>query len=153
MNFTEIKKFRLIGLALDRKTSNENGKSAIDCGNLWQRFITEGFPDRIPGKQSDEVYAVYYQYEGDYTKPFSFFLGCKVNDSTEVPDGLDSLIIPDAKYQIFNSRGVIPECITDTWKEVWNSDILRTYKADFEVYGEKSKAWNDAEVEIYISIL
>jgi hypothetical protein len=40
---------------------------------------------------SDEVLAVYHRYEGDYTKPFSYFIGCKVKTGSEVPQGLNSL--------------------------------------------------------------
>lgn len=46
----------------------------------------------------------------------------------------------------------MPACIGKAWQEIWNSDIKRAYQADFEVYDERSADWNDAEVDIYISI-
>ena len=78
MDKTKKSEFKLIGLKLDNKTTNEGGQSSIECGNLWQKFETENFAERIPDKLSDEVYAVYFDYEGDYTKPYSYFIGCKV---------------------------------------------------------------------------
>jgi hypothetical protein len=33
----------------------------------------------------EEILAVYHQYEGDHTKPFSYFIGCKVNPDAETP--------------------------------------------------------------------
>jgi predicted transcriptional regulator YdeE len=46
----------------------------------------------------------------------------------------------------------MPDCVADTWKEIWNSNIPRAYQADFEVYDERSKDWSKAVVEIFISI-
>jgi len=46
----------------------------------------------------------------------------------------------------------MPECVINTWKEVWVSNIPRAYKIDFEVYDERSKDWNNAELEVYLSI-
>ena len=78
MDKIEIKEFRLLGLALKIMTANENGRSAIDCGNLCQKFEKEHYANKITGKLSDEIFAVYYNYEGDHTRPFSYFIGCKV---------------------------------------------------------------------------
>jgi len=83
MEKTEKDEFKLIGLKLNNKTTNESGRSGIDCGNLWQKFETENFVEKIPGRLSDEIYAVYYDYEGDHTKPFSYFIGCKVKFDTQ----------------------------------------------------------------------
>jgi predicted transcriptional regulator YdeE len=149
---TTIKQSKLIGLALKTKTTNENGQSMIDCGNLWQQFGAGSYADKIPGKLSNEVFAVYHNYEGDHTKPFSFFIGCKVKADTKVPEGMDSLIIPDGNYQLFKASGKMPDCIGKAWQEIWSSVTPRAYHADFEVYGEKSKDWNNAEVEIFLSV-
>lgn len=43
MEKIEKTKFKLIGLKLDHKTTNEGGQSGIDCGNLWQKFEKENF--------------------------------------------------------------------------------------------------------------
>jgi predicted transcriptional regulator YdeE len=149
---TEIKEFKLIGLALKSRTTNKNAQSSIDCGNLWQTFHTGGYAQKIPDKKSDEIYAVYYNYEGDYTRPFSFFIGCKVEADTEVPDGMDSLIIPNGNYQLFKTSGEIPGCISKAWGVIWCTNFPRKYHVDFEVYGEKSLDRNKAEVNIYVSV-
>lgn len=153
MTKTEIEEFKLIGLALKTKTTNENGQSGIECGSLWQKFETGNYADKIPGKLSDEIFAVYHDYEGDHTKPFSYFIGCKVNTAAEVPPDMDSIIIPGGQYQKIIAKGIMPNCITDGWKKVWSSVVPRAYQMDFEVYDQRSKDWNDAEVDIYISIV
>lgn len=152
MNKIAIQEFKLIGLGLKTKTSNENGKSAIDCGTLWQQFETGKYADKIQEKLSAEIFAVYYNYEGDHTEPFSYFIGCKVKNNAEVPESMSSLIIPDQQYQQFIVRGIMPDCVADKWKEIWSADISRAYKADFEIYDERSKDWKNAEVDIFISV-
>jgi predicted transcriptional regulator YdeE len=46
----------------------------------------------------------------------------------------------------------MPGCMVDKWREIWNSDIPRAYKFDFEIYDERSQDWSDAEVDIYLSV-
>lgn len=152
MEKLQLAKTRLIGLSLQSKTTNENGQAGIDCGNLWQRFEKEDIAGKIENKLSNEIFAVYHQYEGDYTKPYSYFIGCKVADETEVPANLESLVIPEGSFIKRVAKGEIPSCIGAAWKEIWNADLPRAYKTDFEVYDDRSKDWNDAEVDIYLSI-
>ena len=54
---------------------------------------TVEYAEIIPNKLTGEILAVYHQYEGDHTKPFSYFIGCKVKADTEVPPGLETLTI------------------------------------------------------------
>jgi predicted transcriptional regulator YdeE len=152
MNSSEIKEFHLIGLSLKGNTSNENGQSAIDCGSLWQKFEKGNYFEKIPGKLGNEIYAVYHNYEGDHTKPFSYFIGCKVKNDTEVPADLDKLIVPGGRYEKIIAKGKMPDCIAQSWKEIWNSGLERAYNTDFEVYDERSKDWNNAEADIFISL-
>ncbi|HMF70277.1 MAG TPA: GyrI-like domain-containing protein [Flavitalea sp.] len=152
MSKVQINEITLAGISLKTKTTNANGQSGIDCGNLWQQFEKGNYAEHIPNKLSDEIFGVYHEYEGDSTKPFSYFVGCKVKQGTEVLEGLETLNIPKGTYHKINAKGTMPDCVAQAWREVWTSNIPRTYQMDFEVYGERSKDWNDAEVDIYISI-
>ncbi len=148
----EVKESKLVGIALKTKTTNENGQSAVDCGNLWQTFEKENYGSRIKDKLSEDVFAVYYNYDGDHTLPFFYFIGCKVPADAAVPEGMDSINIQEGNYQKFTAKGKMTGCITDKWKEIWSEPISRAYKTDFEVYNDKSSNWNDAEVDIFISV-
>ena len=151
MEKTKRAAFKLIGLNLGKKTTNEGGQSAIDCGNLWQKFEKEGVAQKIPNKISESVYAVYFDYEGDQTQPFSYFIGCPVNMDTEATPDMDSLLIPADNYSKLMARGAMPDCISKCWKDIWNTKTGRAYNHDFEVYDERSKDWSNAEVEIFVS--
>jgi len=148
----ELPEIHLIGLSLPAKTMNENGKSGVDCGNLWQKFEKENYPGKIPNKLSEDIVAVYHQYDGDHTHPFSYFIGCKVANGTITPEGLDTLVISKGLFQKIIASGKMPDCVASSWNEIWNSDIPRAYQADYEVYDGRSKDWSNAEVDIFISI-
>ncbi len=151
MDKTKKASFKLIGLKLDKKTTNEGGQSSIDWGNLWQKIEKENLVERIPNKLSDDIYAVYFDYEGDHTQPFSYFIGCKVKTDTEAPQDMDSLFIPEENYSKVIAKGRMPDCITNSWRDIWSSKIDRAYNYDFEIYDERSKDWSNAEVEIFVS--
>lgn len=151
---TETKdEFKLVGLQLKGKTTNQNNQSSEDCGRLWQKFETEKIFDRISEKLSNEIYAVYFEYEKDETSPFSYFIGCKIAMDAETPKELVELIIPAQKYRKYTAKGQMTGCITDTWKKIWNSGLNRKFGFDFEVYDERSRDWSDAEVDLFISVV
>lgn len=152
MNLCKLKSYKLIGLRLPSKTTNVNNQSMKDCGELWTRFKRDEIFSKIPKKLSNEVLAVYYDYEGDHTKPFSYFIGCKVEVGTEVPNEMDSISIPGGNYQKVTAKGEMPVCIAEKWQEIWKSDIPRTFNTDFEVYDERSEDWSNAEIDIYLSV-
>ncbi|NDI98329.1 AraC family transcriptional regulator [Flavobacterium sp. LaA7.5] len=142
----------LTGIALPHKTSNTNGQSMKDCGQLWQEFEKGGWFVKIPERIEDKVYAVYYDYEGDHTQPYSYFIGCRVAPGAPVPEGMENIVIPPRDFIKFTAKGKMPDCIAEKWKNIWKSKMQRAYKADFEVYDERSHDWNDAEVDIFIGV-
>jgi predicted transcriptional regulator YdeE len=149
---TSIKEIYLIGLSLEGKTSNAHGQSSIDCKNLWHRFEEGRFASLIAQKLGNEIYGVYHQYEGDSNKPFSYFIGCRVEKDGAAAEGLAHLTIPAGDYEKITVQGKMPDCVTKAWKGIWAADYDRAYDTDFEVYDERSKDWNQAEVDIYVSI-
>jgi len=70
-----------------------------------------------------------------------------------VPENLESLEIPSQNYVRVIAKGAMTECITKAWEKIWDSEIQRKFGFDFEVYDERSQDWNDAELDIYVSIL
>ena len=60
----------------------------------------------------------------------------------------------DAKnYSKYTTKGNLQDGIVyNEWTKIWNSDLNRSYKADFEVYGEKAQDPTNAEVEIFIGL-
>jgi predicted transcriptional regulator YdeE len=142
--------FKIVGIKI--KTSNQ--KAMEDIGKVWKRFYAEDIKDAIPNKLNDDVYAVYTEYKGDYTKPYSYILGCAVSSLNTIPSGMIGITIPSAKYEVFIAKGKMPDKVVETWQQIWQPEIdkKRSYNIDFEIYGKKYNDPANSEVEIYIGI-
>ena len=143
--------FKIIGISIE--TTNEDGKSIEDMGKLWGKFYSDGVSEKIPNKESDEIYSIYTDYESDYTGKITAILGQKVKSLDEIPDGLVGREFKGGKYIKFVAKGEMPDAIVDVWGKIWKEDkeLKRRYTADFEVYGEKSQNGAKSEVEVFIA--
>lgn len=147
----KIQKFDIIGISV--RTTNENGQSAQDIPVLWNKFMTEGIQQKIPGKISEKIFCIYTDYEKDHTKPYTTILGCKVESLDFIPENMVGKTVESADYEKIIAKGNLTEGIVyNKWLEIWNSDLDRIFTADFEVYGEKVQDPKNAEVDIYIAI-
>ncbi|MGM1430443.1 GyrI-like domain-containing protein [Sphingobacterium lactis] len=146
-----IESFHVIGIS--RLTTNVNGQSAKDIEALWVKFWTEKIQDQIPNQMSADFYAVYTDYESDYTVYYTTIIGSAVAHLDEIPEGFVGVTIPRTTYKKIISKGKMPEAIGKTWMEIWqDTTIKRTYKADFTVHGEKYFHGEEAEVETFLSV-
>lgn len=150
MDKVTIKAFKVIGISV--RTTNENGQSAKDIGELWNKFMTEGILDKIPNRIDNTIYSIYTEYESDHTKPYTTILGCKVENTDTVPNGMITKTFNGGTYTKFVTKGDLTKgAVYEEWSKIWNSDLQREYTADFEVYGEKAQNPTDAEVDIYVA--
>ncbi len=139
----------LVGISAD--TSYKD--SLEDIPKLWEEFNKEGFADSILDKKSEDVYAVYHDYESDFKGSYQFFIGYIVDKNKNVDLPLKKLDIPEQKYAVFPVKGDFPKCLIDTWEAIWESDIERKYTFDFEKYTESSSLdESNSELDVYISI-
>jgi len=151
MQINTIKPFHIIGIAI--RTTNENGKAAIDIPMLWQKFFSENIMQKIPNKVDNTLYCIYTEYEKDYTKPYTTLLGCQVSHIEELPSGLTARSFEEGCYQVFSAIGSLNEGIVfKQWSKIWTLDIPRAYTADFEVYNERAFDADNATVNIYIAV-
>lgn len=153
MKTTTLQKNSIVGISI--RTTNENGQASIDIERLWEKFWGEDIQNQIPNTTSDEIYAVYTDYETDFTGPYTTIIGLPVSSLQNIPDGFVGITIETADYRRFVSRGRMPEAVINTWLEIWGDKQLnekRAYNADFTIHGKKYYNGEDAEVETYISI-
>ncbi len=141
--------FRVIGIAI--RTTNKDAQSEKDISELWQRFIHEKIIDRIPDKINTDIYCIYTDYEGDHNGLYTTIIGCKVASTENLPEAFISKTIPATTYRVYASTGKLPDCVVKTWLTIWHSGLHRNYIADFDVYGEKAKNPENAEIETYVS--
>ena len=146
----DLDQFGVIGISV--KTSNLNGKSLKDIGELFGRFMSQNLIQRIPNKLSGDIYCVYTEYESDFNAPYTTIIGCKVSAIEIIPEGFIAKIISASKYQVYKSTGDLTKSLGKTWEGIWSSEIDRRYSADFDIYGEKAIDFSNGEVESYVSV-
>jgi predicted transcriptional regulator YdeE len=138
----------VVGMAL--RTSNEEAEKTIPAH--WQRFQSSSTYKQITNRISDDIYAVYTNYEGDYTKPYTLIIGFEVSSLDNIPTGFVGVTIPASRYEVYSAKeGVIPP-VYQTWKKIWKTPLKRTYKADFELYRADLKTQMPPEVLIYVGV-
>lgn len=146
-----LKSFPVIGIAV--RTSNAEGKAAIDIPELWDKFWKSDVSKQLPGRLNNDIYSIYTDYEGDYTQPYTTLIGYRVENLDHIPEGLRGLMIEEGTYLKHTAKGILADGIVfNAWTEIWNSKITRAYTADFEVYGERAQNQNDAEVDIFLAV-
>jgi len=143
----QAKKF-IIGIEL--RTNNQEASATIPAH--WQRFYKENILSQIPNKRSGDIYALYTDYEGDYTKPYSCILGCEVACLDVVPAGFVGKAIPESKYAVYTTRGGFPKGLIEAWQAIWKSSHKRSYTTDFEFYRSDFNPQEKPEVKVYIAL-
>jgi predicted transcriptional regulator YdeE len=151
MQTVKVSEFLIIGISV--RTTNENGQAKKDIGQLWGKFMSENMLDKIPNIKDETMYSVYTDYEGDHTKPYTTILGYKVNSLNEIPEGMAGKKMEATTYAKFTAKGDLTDnAVIDEWNKIWNTDLDRTYTADFEAYGEKAINPKNGEAEIYVAV-
>lgn len=151
MTTQQLEEINVIGISV--RTTNENGKSAQDIPALWGTFMSKGISEKIPNKLGDNLYCIYTDYEQDHTRPYTTILGCKVATLEDIPEGMVGKTIAMETYTKFVAKGNLAQgAVLDTWIKIWNSDLHRTYTADFEVYGQNTQNPENAKVDIFIAV-
>jgi len=142
--------FYLAGITV--RTTNQNGQSIKDIGELWTRFMSGGLLTQIEARITDDIYCAYTDYETDHTGFYTTLLGCKVSSLDDQPGGMSGITVPAGKYHVYSLSGKFPENVHQAWVEIWNSDIKRAYTVDFDCYGANAKSFAETEVKIYLAV-
>lgn len=137
-------------IGLELRTNNEECSLTMPAHK--DRFFREDVLSKIPNKLNADLLALYTDYEGDFTLPYSWILGCEVSSLDEVPNGLVGKVIPESKYAVFTTQGGFPQGLISAWQDVWKSGLPRSYTSDFEVYCSGFDPQKNPEVKVYIAI-
>lgn len=98
------------------------------------------------------MYAVYSDYETDWTGEYSYMIGCGVTRAEKAPEGMEIRRIPEQTYAVFNAKGQMPDEVLAAWSMVWGSRLPRTYTYDFEVFDERFTRPKAKEVDVCVAI-
>ena len=134
-------------------TTNKNGKSMKDIGAIWEKLIAEDLFNEISQPLSSKGFALYTDYEGDYTKPYYFLAGREVKDAKiNIEKGFEFREIPKGKYAKFTVVGHPQKAVLEVWDYIWKENLDRKYSCDFEVYHHDSADIENQTIDVYISL-
>lgn len=133
---------------IELRTSNNEAIQTIPPH--WQRFAEEAVLARIPGKVSDEVYAVYTDFEhagSSNQGTYSLIIGARVQAGTPLPEGLARAVIPASQRAVFPVEKGRFDLVGAKWQEIWGrTDLEKTFIAEYERYSA------GGEIDIFIGI-
>jgi predicted transcriptional regulator YdeE len=144
-----IPEMSIIGIELHTDNSEAGIKK---IGEHWQRLHAEHIFKKIPNTKSNNVFALYTDYEGGQRGSYSLILGAEVTNTDSVPEEMVVKKLPIQKYAVFTAKGTMPQALIETWQEIWKSGIARKFSSDFELYDEKSNRGDQSEVSVHIAI-
>jgi predicted transcriptional regulator YdeE len=127
-------------------------------GKQWGRFMQEGVLEKIPHRADQNIVAVITDYASDKDGDYTQVIGARVTTTDEVPAGMVAKKVPAGRYAVFTSeKGPIAQVVVRTWQRIWATPKSqpggdRAYKADFEVYDERSRDPQAAVMDVYVGI-
>jgi predicted transcriptional regulator YdeE len=150
----------LFVIGIEARTNN--AREMTNAGFIpkqWGKFFGEGVLARIPNKVDPAIYAVYTDYASDRNSGYTFVIGAKVSDTATIPAGMIAKTVPAGKYSVITSaRGAVQNVVPQAWQQIWSSEDkaqlggTRSYKADYEIYDQRSRDPQDSQLDIYIGI-
>jgi len=140
--------FTVVGIFV--RTNFENAKQDINA--TWNTFFKNNISEKILHKENNDVYALYYNYEGDYTQAYSYLVGYRVTSTKGISEDFKRIMVPAQTYARFQITGEYPKNLIKTWMYIWGEDFHRSYNVDFEVYPENFDPNHNPNLELYLGI-
>jgi predicted transcriptional regulator YdeE len=151
--FTVKKMPGKIIMGVQRRTSNADGRSIKDIPACWQDFFSQNMASKIPHRaKTPAMFAVYSDYETDWTGEYTYMIGSEVTKADTIPAGLAVVRIPAQTYGVFTAAGPMPDSILLVWASIWGTKLPRAYTFDFEQYDARFTRPENKEAEIYIAV-
>lgn len=154
----EQKEFSVIGIEARTSNSKEMTGDGI-IPKQWEKFFKENIPGKIPGKVDSNIVVVYSNYQSDHTGDYDYLIGAKVSDASVIPAGMVAKRVPAGKYAVFTTAaGPVGKVVSEKWQEIWDLEGksrlggTRAYKADFEIYDQRSRDPQNSQVDVYIGL-
>lgn len=142
MNYeiVELKEKTIVGFAA--RTSNEDPQMGAIIGDLWKQLYTPENTEKIQNRVNSYAIGLYSNYDKE---GYQVTAGFEVSDA-ENQNGFAVKTIPAGRYAKFSVHGDMIEAVTNSWKEIWETPLDRTFTGDFEEY------LSQKDIDIYIAI-
>jgi predicted transcriptional regulator YdeE len=149
--------FYVIGLAIRTQDSAErNGRGKI--GEVWHELLRDNLASKIPNKTGIDLIAVYTDYERSVDGQYTYLLGLPVSSIQNVPAPFVAKYIPGGRYSVVTSdRGPLKRIVPETWERICSMPLvelggLRSFRADYEIYDQRSADPEKAQIEVHVGL-
>lgn len=145
MNYEIVNLEEKIVVGVSAITSNDDPNMGQVIGELWEKLYQEGINEIIKNKVNEYAIGLYSDYEDN---KYSVTVG---NEVSRV-ENEEFIVkkIPAGKYAKFFIEGHMQKAVAEAWSEIWQMDLERSYKADFEEY--LNSDYDNAKINIYIAL-
>ena len=142
MNYeiVELKEKTIVGFTA--RTSNEAPQMGAIIGDLWKQLYTPENTEKIQNRVNAYAIGLYSDYDKE---GYQVTAGFEVSDA-ESGNGFTVKTIPAGRYAKFSVHGDMIEAVANSWKEIWETPLDRTFTGDFEEY------LSQEDIDIYIAI-
>ena len=142
MNYeiVELKEKTIVGFTA--RTSNEDPQMGAIIGDLWKQLYTPENTEKIQNRVNSYAIGLYSNYDKE---GYQVTAGFEVSDA-ESGNGFTVKTIPAGRYAKFSVHGDMIDAVADSWKEIWETPLDRTFTGDFEEY------LSQEDIDIYIAI-
>ena len=142
MNYeiVELKEKTIVGFAA--RTSNEDPQMGAIIGGLWKQLYTPENTEKIQNRVNSYAIGLYSNYDKEGYQVTAGFEG----SDAESGNGFTVKTIPAGRYAKFSVHGDMIEAVANSWKEIWETPLDRTFTGDFEEY------LSQEDIDIYIAI-
>lgn len=142
MNYeiVELKEKTIVGFTA--RTSNEDPQMGAIIGDLWKQLYTPENTEKIQNRVNAYAIGLYSDYDKE---GYQVTAGFEVSDA-ESQNGFTVKTIPAGRYAKFSVHGDMIEAVANSWKEIWETPLDRTFTGDFEEY------LSQEDIDIYIAI-
>lgn len=156
------KKMTLAGVSIRTTNAVETGPDGR-LSQLWETYFSSNIAAQTGTTTPEFIYALYTDYESDATGAYTVVIGHEVADDrvqtgAHEGDNLVFIALPESKYMVYTTKkGPVFEVVAQAWGEIWayfkESQEVRAYTGDFELYDASNFDPANTEVQIYIAIL
>ncbi len=149
MNYEIVTLEEKIAVGVSGRTNNTSPDAGAVIGGLWNRFYNEGVYAAIPKKEGAKAMGIYTDYAGDERSDYTLVVAC---EAEQEPEGDEFAVcrIPAGRYAKFIVRGDMVKAVAAAWQEIWQMELDRAFRCDFEEY--QDDCMGETEVHIYIGL-
>src|ERR1700722_12942059 len=137
------KDIKIVGIKVRTNNNAELDPKTAKIFPIVQKYFHQSVAEKIPNRiHPGTTYCAYTEYESDHNGNYTYFIGEEVDSLADIPDDLESLIIPAQSFMKFtNGPGSMPDVIKKPWEQICNMSPKelggkRNYLTDFEIYDE-----------------